>query len=195
MSKIQTAHPRSKTATQTVGFTLIEMMVVISIVGLLAAVVVGSLGESRSSAQYAVAESDFQLITEAVVLTGSPQSLTAITGNVCSMCACRDLPNSTDLGTLDESTNPAEQTCLNNWESAIDAIAANSIYLSNTNASQLYRDPWGSPYVLDENEGEFSANPCRADLIRTVGPDRTYGTSDDRTTLLPFRTLQCSNYN
>lgn len=33
-------------------------------------------------------------------------------------------------------------------------------------------DPWGTPYVLDENESEFGATDCRMDSLITAGNDR-----------------------
>ena len=40
-------------------------------------------------------------------------------------------------------------------------------------------DAWGSPFLLDENKGEFSATDCRHDLIWSAGPDKIHETADD----------------
>ena len=43
----------------------------------------------------------------------------------------------------------------------------------------MLRDPWGSPYTLDENEREGGPTDCRLDTIRSAGPDGIWGNSDD----------------
>jgi len=193
ISQIRVAHVRNILAIKPAGFTLVEMMIVIAIVGLLAAIVIGSIGESRSSAQSAVALNQMETIAKALVVAGSPQPLSSITGSLCTMCSCRDLPTGTDLGTLEDyEVNSPQRTCLNRWESAINAIAANSSYISDP--SQFYRDPWGSPYFIDENELEFPPpGECRPDNIRSVGPDRIWGTGDEIDLRFPFRTITCAD--
>ncbi len=50
----------------TKGFTLIELLVVIAIIGVLAAIILISLGRSTDSAKYARAQSDLKAIHDAV---------------------------------------------------------------------------------------------------------------------------------
>ncbi len=35
-------------------------------------------------------------------------------------------------------------------------------------------DPWGSVYLLDENENEFAGEPCRYDMVYSAGPDKIF---------------------
>jgi hypothetical protein len=105
------------------------------------------------------------------------KTMIGITGNGCSDCnGCR----SGDLRNISSSSG-----CYTSWVSALTNIttAAGQEF---TNASQLTRDPWGSPYCLDENEREGGPTDCRQDSLLSVGPDGIYGTSDDYTTVLPF---------
>lgn len=60
--KNQTQTPKTK------GFTLIELIVVIGIIGLLASVVTASLGKSRSKAEVAKVLSDYRAVSNAIEL-------------------------------------------------------------------------------------------------------------------------------
>ena len=166
------------------GFTLIELLVVISIIGLIASVVLGSLSDARSAAQYAIVQSDIRLIQNAFMATNEPSMpIRLITGSGCSDCGnCRN--PGLDLRSLDVG-----DACRERWHRAIDRITAASDLLSDS--ASLYRDPWGSPYLLDENEGEVAANPCRIDALRSAGADGLRSTADDYIVLLPFRTSVC----
>ena len=166
------------------GFTLIELLVVISIIGLIASVVLGSLSDARSAAKYAIVQSDIRLIQNSFVATAEASlPIRLITGSGCSDCGvCRT--SGLDLRSLDETNS-----CRTRWHTSINRIALASDLLSD--GSSLYRDPWGSPYLLDENEGEVPSNPCRDDVIRSAGADGLRGTADDYIVLLPFRTQAC----
>ncbi|MFT7644666.1 MAG: prepilin-type N-terminal cleavage/methylation domain-containing protein [Candidatus Paceibacteria bacterium] len=166
------------------GFTLIELLVVISIIGLLASVALGSLSDARNTALYTAVKSDIRLIHSAFYATDQPSSpIKNITGSGCSVCVCWDL-GAINLRSLDENS-----PCRDRWRETIDRITLASDLLQDS--SDLYRDPWGSPYLLDENEMEFSTDPCRRDSLSSVGEDGLRGTADDYIFLLPFRTSLC----
>lgn len=170
------------------GFTLIELLVVISIIGMLASVALSSLSDARELAKYTIVRNDMNVITDALVADNDRTLLLAITGSTCSMCSCRaaagpGIPR--DLQNIDQST-----ACFQNWKQAIDRMAAELDYIGDPEV--FYRDPWGSPYLLDENEGEFSTNLCRRDYLQSVGPDGVSYTSDDYIIPIPYRNLQCN---
>jgi prepilin-type N-terminal cleavage/methylation domain-containing protein len=167
------------------GFTLIELLVVISIIGVLASVTLVALNDARISAKYVVAQSNMRQIEKSLAVTDDLRGLIRITGSGCSGCYCRTTYGApTDLRNI-----PSSSTCFSRWQTAIDRINDNTTYFSD--ASGFYRDPWGSPYVLDENENEFPHNLCRRDYLLTVGADGRLSTADDFIIRLEFRTGQC----
>jgi hypothetical protein len=99
-----------------------------------------------------------------------------ITGSGCSDCACR----TGDLRQIG-GTTPCMATWLNVLK-LLDAAAA-----SSGAVNKYARDPWGSPYAIDENQGEGGAAACRtADHLRSVGKDGKYGTDDDMIVSIPL---------
>lgn len=168
------------------GFTLIELLVVISIIGVLASALLATLQDARISAQYVVAKNEMKILIDALYLAPPNQPTLSITGSGCSECVCR-----VSYGAPSDLRNISEiSACYARIKLTLDNINANSTYIDNVES--LYRDPWGSPYLFDENELEYPSNPCRQDWISTAGPDGVRGTTDDFIRILPFRTVTCS---
>ncbi len=153
------------------GFTLIELLVVIALIGLLASIVTVSIYQARLKGQYAKTKEDAVQFIKVIQIAQqeSGKRLLDITGSGCSDCICR----SKIMRNL-----PSTDPCYAQWANDLALTqTASAGLVSNTNP--LLRDPWGSPYGLDENEREFGPTDCRMDTFSSAGPDGMLYTADD----------------
>lgn len=176
------------------GFTLIELLVVVVIISILSgtgvATFLGYQDKARIAAQKAslrssinellalridyengditandLMQKDLSVVEEAIILgrQQTEQNLIDITGNSCSECVCRGR-------SLLAPYSAQAQTCVDNWDTILTALKG----ASDMDLSFMDADPWGSPYLVDENEGEFSGTYCRRDRVNSAGPDRVH---------------------
>ncbi|WP_428567584.1 MAG: hypothetical protein ACP59X_08095 [Solidesulfovibrio sp. DCME] len=104
------------------------------------------------------------------------RSLIDITGSNCSLCGCdgRDLRNA-----------PEGDICVRKWHAALERIGQ-AAAAGPGRLARLARDPWGSPYLLNENEGESADFPFEPDTIATAGQNGLAGDADDIVLAVPL---------
>ncbi len=162
------------------GFTILELLIVVTIIGVLATIVLTSLGSSRDKAREARAYIELNQLRSTVAGAQINVSQTLLAMNSPAGNGTFDsCPTSTNLASLSSS-----HACVADWRAAIDTIIAN--HEPSQDSSAFYEDAWGSPYLLDENEDEIPANRCRRDTITSVGSDKIAFTADDITVVLTF---------
>ena len=132
------------------AFTLIELLVVIAIIGMLSSVVLVNTRSAREKAAIAKADEDMQAILTAIMTTRLQEDkvLKDITGSGCSSCTC--------------SADGCDYTC----DACRDRM---DITMKSIGLSGAIKDSWGHYYSIDENEWEYTENPCRRDTIICTG--------------------------
>lgn len=170
-----------KKDTKKTGFTLVEILVVISIIGFMMSTITATVSKARNKGNYAKARAEIDLFLKAASIAQgeAAKRISEITSSDCSACACNG-----DLRNISSANS-----CYINWSNALTAIQ-NSTNGLVTNL-KMTRDPWGSPYLLDENEREAGPNDCRNDTIATAGADGIYGNGDDMGFLIPLYISPC----
>ncbi|HLP44223.1 MAG TPA: type II secretion system protein [Candidatus Nanoarchaeia archaeon] len=172
---------------KTLGFTLIEILVVVSIIGLIASIALASLGQTREKAKIARARAEMRQIAEAIIHAQgeSGKNLDQIIdpNNTNLTDYCTDCPCRTNYGGPSDIRGNVG-VCYTQWLEALTRLeaAGNGTF----GLVNFKRDPWGSPYLIDQNEDEPNpfqpgVDPCRHDTLRSAGPNgiaSTYFVSD-----------------
>lgn len=129
------------------GFTIVELLIVIVVIGILAAITVVAFNGVQQRAQEAKIKSDVSAIVKAVqaAQTTRNQTLFAILSNSATGSPCWSQADGTDLAQLDK----VNHGCWTTYNAALTAIGQ----ASGANLTGLV-DPWGRPYLIDANEGE-----------------------------------------
>jgi prepilin-type N-terminal cleavage/methylation domain-containing protein len=142
----------SNMKTRNHGFTIVELLIVIVVIGILAAITIVAYNGVQARAATARRDSDtslyFRAILAARINTG--KTLGQITGNYWSAGNCYPSPG-LNTSNIEPRSLPKTDNCWVAYYSNLAAIgAASSMSLNGLKGG----DSRGNPYVLDENEGE-----------------------------------------
>ncbi len=153
------------------GFTFIELLIVIAIIGTLASIILVTLGAAREKANKTKVHTELKSVISAVTVARfeAQKTLIEITGSSCSNCPCHSI----DLRGI-----PDTHVCQKKWDQAMTKIS-DEVKGGVEGIDELKRDPWNSPYMFDENEGEHGSDSCLFDHIKSAGPDGFTETADD----------------
>lgn len=171
------------------GFTLIELLIVIAIIGILSTIVLGSLAESRKKAQITHDKVNLRQFKDLMIATqlelGTPLIVAySSVPNINWQWVYQPCANYLSANVNNNLKNISDtDECYTDWLDALTAIATKSNSTLSVSSLKLFsRDSWGSPFLLDLNEGEWGNNPgagglttfeenCKPDVIFSAGPN------------------------
>lgn len=135
------------------AFTLVEVLVVIAIIGILAAAVLVNLNDARDSSKVAKAEAELKAIETAFKLYREETGSMPTGADRCTICGFRT----------------GNQSVQEQWETVILPDVA-----ARTSARLPARDPWGQYYAYDNNFRFATA--AYPSIVCSLGPDSTLDT-------------------
>lgn len=135
------------------GFTIVELLIVIVVIGILAAITIVAFNGVQTRAQNSKITSDLAMLNKAIQaarVNSSDVALRYVTGSAGTAGTCMYKAAGTDLASLDKTTD----SCWTQYTTSMKKISD----ASGMNVMNLV-DPWGRPYAMDENEKE-GASTC-----------------------------------
>jgi prepilin-type N-terminal cleavage/methylation domain-containing protein len=161
------------------GFTIVELLIVIVVIGILAAIMIVSFNGVQSRATQSKIDTDMANLEKAIDMARAKDSVAMryVTLSAATGSGCWGKVNDTDLATLNKTTDG----CWTNYTAALDRIST----ASGVNVRNLV-DPWGRPYYIDENEGEgvVPETACAEDAIGVYARPFTTGQTMTKHTLI-----------
>jgi prepilin-type N-terminal cleavage/methylation domain-containing protein len=145
------------------GFTIVELLIVIIVIGALAALTLNAFSQAQEKARIAKRETDMGLIYKAVITgrNNTGKTLGQITGSHWSVGQCTSATSNPDA--IEPRNLPKTHSCWVRYYAVLDGlVAASGASLSGLRDG----DSRGNPYMFDENEGEGAAPGCGKDHMR-----------------------------
>lgn len=138
------------------GFTIVELLIVIVVIGILAAITIVAYNGVQKRANDAKMQSDLSELKKAVIAARevTQKTFNGMTGSGYTATGCASKAAGTDLAAL-----PKTDSCWVRYNAALDVLST----ASGINVRNVV-DPWGRPYMIDENEGE-NGTSCNRDVL------------------------------
>lgn len=139
------------------GFTITEILIVIVVIAILATLTIVTYSGIQQRARQATIDDGLQQLNRSIIAAriSQGQTLAEITQSDHTYIQCFAEPTGTDLSTL-----PKTDAC---WVDYINAL--NKISVASGSSLKIIVDPWGRPYLIDENEGVSPGQPCKQDRV------------------------------
>ncbi len=166
------------------GFSLIELLMVISIITLITSIIVASMVTSREKARVANAKVEMRQIVEvALVATGEEgKTVIGITDTTQGHLAPNEIGEEC-LNSGEIAPDSGGGPCYDAWKHMAMTLGSKSGGLTAADSFfiSFMFDPWGVPYIIYERQGIYGeVDTCDdQDQVASAGRDRTHGTDDD----------------
>lgn len=148
-------HTKNK---QTSGFTIVELLIVIVVIGILATIMIVAFNGVQARSRTATVNSDLQTIEKAMLMYRAQHGT---------------LPLSADW--YSGTTMPPTSR----WATEIIAGLKSEKIISTPG---LEKDPWGQYYWYDNNDCSIGSSGNSP--VRSIGPDGLLNTADDITNMI-----------
>lgn len=163
------------------GFTIVELLIVIVVIGVLAAITIVAFNGIQDRARTEKINSDLAMLSKAIQSARILEdgTLYDITGSLVTAGQCVSLASDTDL-----SDKVAASNCWADYTQFLELIST----AGEVNVRNLV-DPWGRPYFIDENEHDSTCT--RDDIGSYSEPFVTGWNTPDRSVQIPNYRTAC----